>query len=79
MPRSATLSLPTYPAAKPAVRDYSTSCCQTSTKLIQLLFPQVHKTGWEVTVERQKLRAEALANELGALVEYAARKVLGML
>ena len=32
-----------------------------------------------MTLERQKLRAEALANEFGALVEYAARKVLGML
>lgn len=31
-----------------------------------------------MTLERQKLRAEALANEFGALVEYAARKLLGM-
>ncbi|KAL0054936.1 hypothetical protein WJX82_004786 [Trebouxia sp. C0006] len=34
-------------------------------------------TGWEVTLERQKLRAQALADELGSLIEYAARKVLG--
>lgn len=46
--------------------------------LTQLLTSQVQSTGWEVTLERQKLRAEALANEFGALVEYAARKLLGM-
>ena len=40
---------------------------------------QAKSTGWEVTLERQKLRAEALANEFGALIEYAARKVLGEL
>lgn len=34
-------------------------------------------TGWEVTLQRQKLRAEALASEFGAVVEYAARRVLG--
>lgn len=34
-------------------------------------------TGWEVTLERQKLRAQAVADEFGALIEYAARKVLG--
>lgn len=45
----------------------------------QLVFPQVKTTGWEVTLERQKLRAEALASEFGALIEYAARKVLGVL
>ena len=28
-------------------------------------------------MERQKLRAQALADELGSLIEYAARKVLG--
>lgn len=44
----------------------------------QLLTAQVQSSGWEVTLERQKLRAEALANEFGALVEYAARKLLGM-
>lgn len=30
-----------------------------------------------MTLERQKLRAQALADELGSLIEYAARKVLG--
>ncbi|KAL0027925.1 hypothetical protein WJX79_003037 [Trebouxia sp. C0005] len=38
---------------------------------------KVQATGWEVTLERQKLRAQALADELGSLIEYAARKVLG--
>ncbi len=38
---------------------------------------QAQATGWEVTLERQKLRAQALADELGSLIEYAARKVLG--
>ena len=42
-----------------------------------LMFVQAQASGWEVTLERQKLRAEALANEFGALVEWAARKVLG--
>ena len=79
MPRSATFPGPTCPAPKPAVTDYSTSYFKMRTRLIQLLFPQVKTTGWEVTLERQKLRAEALANEFGALVEYAARKILGML
>lgn len=34
-------------------------------------------TGWEVTLERQKLRAQALVDELASLIEYGARKVLG--
>ena len=38
---------------------------------------QAQATGWEVTLERQKLRAQALADEFGALIEYGARKVLG--
>ena len=38
---------------------------------------QAQATGWEVTLGRQKLRAQALADELGSLIEYAARKVLG--
>lgn len=38
---------------------------------------QAQTTGWEVTLERQKLRAQALADELGSLIEYAARKCLG--
>lgn len=46
------------------------------TQNINLAF-QAKTTGWEVTLERQKMRAEALANEFGALVEYTARKVLG--
>lgn len=38
---------------------------------------QAKTTGWEVTLERQKLRAQALLDEFAALVEYGARKVLG--
>ena len=38
---------------------------------------QGQASGWELTLHRQKLRAQALADELGALVEQAARKVLG--
>lgn len=36
-------------------------------------------SSFESTLERQKLRAQALADEIGALVEQAARKLLGML
>lgn len=38
---------------------------------------QGQASGWELTLHRQKLRAQALADELGALIEQAARKVLG--
>ena len=33
----------------------------------------------ESTLERQKLRAQALADEVGALIEQAARRILGKL
>ena len=38
---------------------------------------QAQTTGWEVTLERQKLRAQALLDEFASLIEYGARKVLG--
>lgn len=54
------------------------ACTSGRQKATHLLTAQVQTTGWEVTLERQKLRAEALVNEFGALVEFAARKVLGI-
>lgn len=43
------------------------------------LYLQGQVSDAESTLERQKLRAQALADEVGALVEQAARKILGKL